>query len=112
MKAGWPWLGRCLPYVRQSRQDNVRHLALQNTGCTIPGGTTGVLGVMVMPYHSEHRWSRVGAVYVSDICHFRDMDDLTAGSAQLEPYKSRKAFDSTGLQAKRPTRAVETCLTC
>jgi hypothetical protein len=24
MKAGWPWLGRTLPYVRQSRQDKVR----------------------------------------------------------------------------------------
>jgi hypothetical protein len=23
---------------------------------TIPGGTTGVLSVMVMPYHLEHRW--------------------------------------------------------
>ena len=41
--------------------------------CTIPGGTTGVLGVMVMPYHSEHRWSRVGAVYASDVCQFRDI---------------------------------------
>jgi hypothetical protein len=38
-----------------------------NTGCTIPGGTTGVLGVMVMPYHSRRRWSRVGAVYASDV---------------------------------------------
>src|SRR5271156_3450667 len=28
MKAGWPWLGRSLPYVRQSRQDKVRRLAL------------------------------------------------------------------------------------
>ena len=36
------------------------------------GGATGVLGVMVMPYHSEHRWSRVGAVYASDVCQFRD----------------------------------------
>ena len=44
-----------------------------NTGCTIPSGTTGVLGVMVMPYHSEHRWSRVGAVYASDVCQFRDI---------------------------------------
>jgi hypothetical protein len=38
----------------------------------IPGGTTGVLGVMVMPYHPEQRWSRVGAVYASDICQCRD----------------------------------------
>ena len=29
-----------------------------NTSCTTPGGTAGVLGVMVMPYHSEHPWSR------------------------------------------------------
>jgi hypothetical protein len=43
-----------------------------NTGCTIPGGTTGVLGVMVMPYHSGHRWSRVGAVYASDIWRLED----------------------------------------
>jgi hypothetical protein len=43
-----------------------------NAGCTIPGGTTGVLGVMVMPYHSEHRWSRVGAVYASDIWRLED----------------------------------------
>ena len=27
---------------------------------------------MVLPYYSEHRWSRVGAVYASDICQFRD----------------------------------------
>jgi hypothetical protein len=35
----------------------------------IDGGTTGVLSVMVMPYHSEHRWSRVGAVYASDVLY-------------------------------------------
>jgi hypothetical protein len=34
-----------------------------NTSCTTPGGTAGVLGVMVMPYHSEHPWGRVGAVW-------------------------------------------------
>jgi hypothetical protein len=49
----------------------IRRLALSNTGCTIPGGTTGVLGVMVEPYHSEHRWGWVGAVYASDVCQFR-----------------------------------------
>src|SRR4051794_25925924 len=27
---------------------------------------------MVMPCHSEHRWSQVGAMYASDICQFRD----------------------------------------
>jgi hypothetical protein len=43
-----------------------------NTGCTIPGGTTGVLGVVVMSCHSEHRWSRVGAVYASDIWRLED----------------------------------------
>jgi hypothetical protein len=25
-----------------------------------------------MPYHLEYRWGRVGAVYASDICQFRD----------------------------------------
>jgi hypothetical protein len=44
-----------------------------NTGCTIPGGTAGVLGVMVMSYHSEHRWSRVGAVCASDIWRLGDV---------------------------------------
>jgi hypothetical protein len=29
---------------------------------------------MVMPYHLEHRWSRVGAVYASDVCQFRDKE--------------------------------------
>ena len=43
----------------------------------MPGGTTGVLGVMVMPYHSEQRWSRVGAVSVSDICQFRDNSQVS-----------------------------------
>jgi hypothetical protein len=43
-----------------------------NTGCTIPGGTTDVLGVIVMPYHSERWWSRVGAVYASDIWRLED----------------------------------------
>src|SRR5271156_2139810 len=28
MKAGWPWLGRSLPYVQQSRRDKVRRLPL------------------------------------------------------------------------------------
>jgi hypothetical protein len=37
------------------------------------GGTTDVLGVMVVSYHSEHRW---GAVYASDICQFRGTDLL------------------------------------
>jgi hypothetical protein len=36
-----------------------------------PGGTTSVLAVMVMSYHSEHRWNQIGAVYASDICQFR-----------------------------------------
>jgi hypothetical protein len=40
--------------------------------CTIPSGTASVLGVRVMPYHSERRWSRLGAVYASDICQFHD----------------------------------------
>ena len=29
---------------------------------------------MVMPYYLEHLWSRVGAVYASDVCQFRDKE--------------------------------------
>jgi hypothetical protein len=29
---------------------------------------------MVMPYHLEHRWSWVSAVYASDVCQFRDKE--------------------------------------
>lgn len=47
------------------------------------GRTTGVLGVMVVPYHSEHRWSRVGAVYASYVCQFRDNALPTKGSSYL-----------------------------
>ena len=32
----------------------------QAGGSQDTGGTTGVLGVMVMPYHSEHWWYRGG----------------------------------------------------
>ena len=58
-----------------------------NTRCTIPGGTTGVLGVMVMPYHSEHRWSRVGVVYASDIWRLEDaaMGYLAGGFVGRQP---------------------------
>jgi hypothetical protein len=33
-----------------------RGLAFENIRCTIPGGTVGVLGIMVTPYHLEHWW--------------------------------------------------------
>ena len=38
-----------------------------------PGGTTDVLPLMVMPYHSEHRWNRIGAMCAKDIYQFRDI---------------------------------------
>jgi hypothetical protein len=46
------WLGRSLPY-QAKWYDKV---------------DPGVLDVMVMLYHSVHRWNRIGAVYASDIC--------------------------------------------
>ena len=50
------WLGRSLPY-QAKWYDKV---------------DPGVLDVMVMLYHSVHRWNRIGAVYASDICQLRD----------------------------------------
>jgi hypothetical protein len=61
MRAGWSLAG-VLPY-QAKLYDKV---------------DPGVLDVMVMPYHSEHRWNWIGAVYASDICQLRDSPNMEA----------------------------------